>query len=1047
MTLSDLSIKRPVFAWMFMTALIVFGLISFFGMGVSQLPDVEFPVISVNVTWQGAAPAVMESNVVDIIESAVMSVQGIKNVTSSVQDGSASITIELELGRNIDVAVQEVQAKISQAQRLLPKDIDPPIVTKVNPTQQPIIWFTLHGKEANSRQLMEYVQDHLQDKFAPVHGVGQVALGGFVPPNLRFWIDRDKLTANELTVKDVVAAIGNEHAEIPAGRIETSLKEQDVRAMGEAKSPEEFNNIVIANRNGQPNYKPIFLKDVGYAEDGLDDIRRLSRSNGTTAIGLGIQKQIGSNEVEVMHGVLKKWKEVQKQLPKGLDLDLVINRSKFIEDSIKELYFTLFLSAVVTSLVCWVFLGSWTATLNILMAIPTSIIGTFIIINFLGFTLNTFTVLGLSLAIGIVVDDSIMVLENIVRYREHGMGKVEAAQQGARQITFAALAATMAIIAIFLPVAFMSGIIGKFFYQFGVTISVAVALSLLEALMLTPMRCSQFLKVGERVSRFGRFVDNAFQNLAASYRKNLQWALGHRWFVFISSVILSVAMAFYFGGHLRKEFVPPQDQSMFLISLKTPVGSSIDYTSGVFKQAEEFVMSRPEARRYFAAIGGFQGGQVNQGIIFVTLKDPKDRPVDTQLKHRLKQSEIMAIYRKELNKIPHLKAFIQDLSLSGFSAQRGFPIEMTIQGPDWDTLWKYADQVRETMSKNSLMADVDTDYQEGASEVRVIPNRIKAAEHGVSVEDINNTVNALIGTLKVSQYTHNDKRYDVKVRLIPDQRAKPEDILNLRVWNNRGELVQLKELVTIEQKPTAVTITRRDRERAINITANIAPGKSQSDAMAEAMKIAKSILPEGYHAIFTGSSKASQESNQGVGFIFLLGIAVAYMVLASQFNSYVHPISILMALPFSVSGALFALWAFGQSLNVYSLIGIVLLMGIVKKNSILLVDFTNNVREQGKPVKEALLEACPIRLRPILMTSCATIAAAIPPAMALGPGAEVRIPMSIAVIGGVIVSTFFTLFVVPCVYSLFTFFERHQDLQPKREGSVVELAIKEIQSH
>lgn len=1041
MTLSDLSIKRPVFAWMVMTALIVFGLISFKSMGVSQLPDVEFPVISVNVTWQGAAPEVMESNVVDVIESAVMSVQGIKDVTSSVQDGSATITIELELGRNVDVAVQEVQAKISQAQRLLPKDIDPPIITKVNPAQQPIIWLTLHGEKATSRQLMEYVQDHLQDKFAPVHGVGQVSLGGFVAPNLRVWIDARKLINNELTVTDVINAIQNEHSEIPAGRIETNTQEQDVRAMGEARTPQEFGNIVIARRNGQPNYKPIYLKDVAEIEDGLDDIRRISRSNGMTAIGLGIQKQIGSNEVEVSHGVLKKWKEVQKQLPKGLQLDLVINRTKFIEDSIHELNFTLILSAIVTSIVCWIFLGSWTATLNILMAIPTSIIGTFIVIKFLGFTLNTFTVLGLSLAIGIVVDDSIMVLENIVRYREHGLGKIEAAQQGARQITFAALAATLAIIAIFLPVAFMSGIIGQFFYQFGVTISVAVALSLLEALMLTPMRCSQFLKVGERTSAFGRNVDKTFNWLAGKYAKGLAWALQYRWWVVALSLVFFF-VSLNFNKLLRKEFVPSQDQSMFLVSLKTPVGSSIDYTNEIFKQAEKFVMSRPETNRYFAAIGGFGGGLVNQGIIFVTLKDPKDRPIDPVKKHRLNQSEIMTIFRKELNKIPHLKAFIQDMSLSGFSAKRGFPIEMTIQGPDWDKLWQYADHVREKMSKSNLMVDVDTDYQAGASEVQVKPDRIKAAERGVSVDDINNTINALIGSLKVAQYTHNDKRYDVKIRLIPQERIKPQDILNLYVWNNRGELVQLKDLVTIEQKPTAVTITRRNRERAIDITANIAPGKSQSDAMAEAMKIAKSILPEGYSAMFTGSSQTSQESNKGVIFIFILGIAVAYMVLASQFNSYVHPLSVLMALPFSISGAFIALWMGGQSMNIYSMIGIVLLMGIVKKNSILLVDFTNQVREEGKNVHDALLKACPIRLRPILMTSFATIAAAIPPAMAIGPGAEVRIPMSIAVIGGVIVSTFFTLFVVPCVYSLFTRFEHHNQAGALKENPPFELLTK-----
>jgi len=1016
MTLSDLSIKRPVFAWMFMAALIVFGAIGFKSMGVSQLPDVEFPVISVNLTWQGAAPEVMESNVVDVIEQSLTSIEGVRDISSSVRQGQATVTVELELDRNVDVAVQEVQTKISQSQRLLPKDIDPPTVTKVNPAQQPIIWLTLHG-DASPRELMEYVQDHLQQQFATISGVGEVSLGGFVAPNLRVWLDADKMIVHELTVDDVVAAITQEHSEIPAGRIETPTSEQNVRAMGEAGTADEFADIAIPKRSGQPIYKPIYLKDVATVEDGLDDVRRISRSNGAPAIGLGIRKQTGANEVAVSKGVFKKLEGVRKQLPKGMSLDPVINRTKFIEDSINELMFTLMLSAIVTSLVCWVFLGSWTATINILMAIPTSIIGTFIVIHFLGFTLNTFTVLGLSLAIGIVVDDAIMVLENIVRYQEKGVPRLKAAQQGARQVTFAALATTAAIIAIFLPVAFMSGIIGKFFYQFGVTISVAVALSLLEALMLTPMRCSQFLQVGTRSTAFGKAVDRSFHQMAKHYRGALHGVLGHRGPVVAVSLGVFL-LSLVFVGFLRKEFVPAQDQSMFLCSLQTPVGSSIDYTNERFKEAEKFVMGRPEVARYFAAIGGFQGGEVNKGIIFVTFKIPRQRPVVAPAQHPLSQAELMVLFRKELNKVPHVKAFIQDLSLSGFSAKRGFPIEISIQGPDWEQLWQHAQEIKERMARSDLMVDVDTDYLAGASEIRVVPDRAKAAGHGVSIETINATVNALIGGDRVAQYTHNGKRYDVRVRLISQQRATANDITQLWVWNNRGELVQLKDVVTLEEKPAAVNITRRNRERAITLFANVAPGKSQAAAAAEAQKIARAVLPQGYTAVFTGSSKTSQESGGGLAFVFIMGIVVAYMVLASQFNSYVHPLSVLMALPFSISGALIALWMAGQSLNLYSLIGLILLMGIVKKNSILLVDFTNQMREKGLEVREALLEACPVRLRPILMTSAATIAAAIPPALAIGPGVEVRVPMAIAVIGGVVVSTFFTLFVVPCVYSL-----------------------------
>ena len=1024
MTLSDLSIKRPVFAWMVMTALIVFGIIGFKSMGVSQLPDVEFPVVSVSLSWTGAAPEVMESDVVDVVEQAIMSVEGIRDISSSVNYGSANVTIEFNLNRDIDFAVQEVQARISQAQRLLPDDMDPPVVRKTNPAQQPITWLSLRG-ERPPRELMEYVQDHLQDRFSSLRGVGDIVLGGFTAPNLRIWVDQNKLLDNELTVDDIITAIEREHSEKPAGRIETLEREQDVRAMGEARTVEDFGNIAVPRRGGQPIYKPIYLKDLALIEDGLDDVRRISRTDGRTSIGMGIRKQIGSNEVEVSRGIKKKLAEVQKTLPKGMQFDQVVNRSKFIEDSINELVFTLILSAIVTSLVCWFFLGSWSATFNILMAIPTSIIGTFIVINFLGFTLNTFTVLGLSLAIGIVVDDSIMVLENIVRYQEKGMDRLRAAQEGARQITFAALAATLAIIAIFLPVAFMSGIVGKFFFEFGVTISVAVALSLLEALMLTPMRCAQFLKAGTHQSGFGKKIDKWFKWLAASYQHGLQRCLRHRWKVVIASLIFFVLSLGIFA-FLRKEFVPAQDQSMFLVNVRLPVGSSLPYTDERMKEVEKFISSRPEVAHYFAAVGGFGGGQSNGGNIFVSLKDPHDRPVVPPAKKRLSQADLMPLFRGEINKIKDVKAFIQDLSLSGFSAKRGFPIEMSVQGPDWDKLWQYAQQIREQMAKTKLMVDVDTDYLEGAQEINVVPDRIKAAERGVEVAAINEVINALIGGQKVGQYTPHDKRYDIRVRLLPDQRKKMEDILNLWVRNNQGELVQLKELVTVKERPAAVTITRRARQRAITIFANVAPKQSQTAAVDEASRIAKSVLPDGYTVTLTGSTQTAKESNKDMVFVFLLGIFVAYMVLASQFNSYVHPLTILMALPFSISGALIALWMGQQSVNLYSMIGLILLMGIVKKNSILLVEFTNQLREQGMAVKDALLEACPVRLRPILMTSAATVAAALPPALAIGPGAEVRIPMSIAIIGGVIVSTFFTLFVVPCVYSLFTRLESHR---------------------
>ena len=1015
MTLSDLSIKNPVFAWMLMAALIVFGTISFQRMGVSQMPDVDFPVVTVTLAWEGAAPEVMETDVVDVVEDAITSIQGVRDISSSTRQGQATVIIEFDLDRNIDVALQEVQTKLAQAQQRLPRELDPPVVIKTNPQDQPIMWLGVSG-DVPLRDLMGYVQDHLKDQFQTINGVGEIFLGGFLERNLRVWIDEAKLAAYQLTVDDIINAIQQEHAEIPAGRIETPIQELNVRAMGEATSVEEFGNIIIARRAGQPIYKPIFLKDVATVEDGLSDNRRLSRIMGKPAIGLGIRKQRGANDVAVAHRVLKRMEEVKKQLPKGIEIGVNFNRTKFIEDSIRELTFTLLLSALLTSIVCWFFLGSWSATLNILMAIPTSIVGTFICLYFFGFTLNTFTLLGLSLAIGIVVDDAIMVLENIVRYRERGIERIEAARLGARQITFAAFAATLAIIAIFLPVAFMSGIIGRFFFQFGVTISVAVALSLLEALTLAPMRCSQFLEVGERRTRIGQTVENSFHWLSARYETALNWALGHR------ILVVVVAFAFFFGSlglvlFLRKEFVPSQDQSMFLVRLQTPVGSSLDFTSDRFKKAEAFAMSRPEIQRYYGAIGGFGGGEVNTGMLFVTFKPPRQRPVVSPATHPLSQQELMMIFRKELNAIPDIKAFVQDLSLSGFSAQRGFPIEMTVRGPDWDELAKYSELIKDRMAKSSLMTDVDTDYLTGVPEVRVRPDRMKAAERGVSMEVIGHTINSLIGGERVGKYTKGGRRYDVRVRLIPSQRTQKEDIEQLWVWNNRGELVQLKDVVAITEKPTLLTITRKNRERAISLFANVAPGKSQADALKEAGRIANEVLPEGYHAVFGGSTQTFQDSFRSLLFALWLGILVSYMVLASQYNSYLHPVTVLLALPFSVSGAFIALWLGRQSINIYSLIGLILLMGIVKKNAILLVDFTNHMREQGLGVREALMKACPVRLRPILMTTLVTVLGLLPMALGFGEGAEVRAPLALTLIGGLTTGTLLTLIVLPVVYA------------------------------
>jgi HAE1 family hydrophobic/amphiphilic exporter-1 len=1022
MTFSDISIKNPVFAWMLMLGIFVFGWIGFVQLGVSQLPDVDFPVVSVAVTWEGAAPEVMETQVTDIIEDAIMSVEGIKEVTSQSRQGQSRVTVELDINRNIDVSLQEVQTKIAQAQRNLPKDIDPPVVTKTNPEDQPIMWLAFSG-DRPLKELNRYVNDTLKDQITTVPGVGNVHLGGFVEPNLRIWLDAQKMKEKELTVEDIMSAIGAQHADLPAGYIANGPKEINVRVYGEASSPVEFENIIIPSRvRGGPIWTELKFKDVGTVEDGLADIRRISRSRGKTAIGLGIVKQRGSNAVKVSDGVKQRIKELKKRLPSGTDIKVVFDTTQFIKDSVNELKFNLMLSIILTSLVCYFFLGSLSATVNVFLAIPTSILGAFLVMYFCGFTINTFTMLGLSLVIGIVVDDAIMVLENISRYHEKGFDRVKAAILGAREITFAAVAASVAILAIFIPVVFMQGIIGKFFFQFGVTISVAVMFSLLEALTITPMRCSRFLTVGH-TTRLGKFVEKLMNWLSSRYRASLVFLLRFKIIVLALSTAVFIASLFL-TSHLKKEFVPSQDQSRFRMTVTMPLGSSIDKTDEALRNIENFLMARPEVENTFSAAGGFGGGQVNQGMIFITMKKKGDRPLVNG--HRETQQEFMQVVRKTASAVPGVdRAAIQDLSLTGFTAQRGFPVEFTLRGPDWDKLGSLSKDIMDKMKASGAMTDIDTDYQPGMPELQVYPDRAKAAAHGVSILSIANTINATVGGVRMGKYTSNGKRYDIRVRLAEADRSSPKDISKMWVRNQFGEVVPLGDVVTTEEEPSLFSITRKNRERAISIYANPAPGHSQQEALDIVKKIEKETVPEDYHIIFSGGSQAYAESFQGLVFALILGIFVAYMVLGTQFNSFVHPFTVLLALPFSVTGAFLALYLSNNSINLYSMIGLILLMGIVKKNSILLVDFTNERRRQGMSAREALLDACPVRLRPILMTSIAMIAAALPMSLAIGPGAEAMVPMAVSVVGGVAVSTVLTLFVVPCAYELFSKLERN----------------------
>lgn len=1025
-----------------MFGLIGFGLISFSRMGLSQLPDVDFPTVTVTLTLPGAAPEVMETQVVDPVESALMTVEGVQKISSTSKSGTANVTVEFDLDRNIDVALQDVQAKVAATQRRLPSELDPPTISKTNPEDQPILWLALTYDKNDPEFLMKYAKDYLQDRLTTVDGVGELMLGGYTAPVMRVRVRPKDLLRYNISVNDVMDAIKNEHSELPGGYLENDKKYFNVRTMGEAKSVEEFKSIVISSRGGQTVQDPtnmVRLSQVADVSMGLDDVRRFARFNGTPALGLGIKKQRGTNAVAVARAVKERAKELEKQLPEGMKISVNYDSTTFIEKSVNELNKHLILAVILTSLVCWIFLGSWSATFNVLLSIPTSLLGAFIGLYFLGYTLNTFTLLGLTLAIGIVVDDAIMVLENIFRYNEKGRGKIESAIIGAREISFAAMAATAAVVAIFLPVAFMKGIIGKFFMQFGVTISIAVLLSLLESLTITPMRCASFVNIGHRTTRLGRAFESMMDRSRIGYEALLKLLLRHPLKVLLASVVF-VALSFTSLKYLKKEMSPAQDMSLFMARLMLPVGTSLSYTNQQAQAAEKWLLSRPEIARVFAVIGGFGGGSAsdsNQVMLMVSLKPKGQRGVDPETSKELSQADFMQIARKNLAKIPDVRPVLMDMSMRGFSSGRGFPVEFTVLGSDWETLAKASADIMEEMKKTGKMVDVDSDYLLGMPEIQIVPDRIGAAHRGIRVASIGNSVNALIGGVKVGEYPEGGHRYDIKVKL-EAQAAPQKELRSLMISNARGNLIPISQVTEERTEKSLQAISRTNRQRAITVSANLAPGVSQQVAMKQVEEIAKKILPPGYMIAQGGNAKSFQESFESLIFALVMGFFIAYMVLASQFNSFIDPVTVLTALPFSFSGAFFGLLVMNQSLNMYSMIGLLLLMGIVKKNSILLIEFTNTVRDRGTPAAiDALIEACPVRLRPIIMTSAATVSAAIPSALATGAGSETMKPMAICLIGGVIVSTVLTLVVVPCFYLVMDKFRKRDEMRVKTREAFI----------
>ena len=1121
MSLPALSIRNPVFAVMVSAAMIIFGWLGYQGLGVSQFPEIDFPVVSIAVTREAASPDIMDGDITDVVEDAVASVEGVDYIMSRSMEGISLVTVYFRLERNIDVAMQDVQNAVSAARRRLPVDIDPPVITKVNPNNLPVMWLTLSGS-APLHRISDFAEKELKQEIAAIAEVGGVQFAGLQARSIRVWVDRDKLTSFNLAADDVRQAILKQHAEMPAGYIQSKMVEFNLRTMGEAYSVNEFRKLLVTQRDGQH----ILLEDLAVVEDGMEDRRSLARFNRMPAIAVGIRKAIGGNLVGLCENVKKELPRLRKMLPPGVELNVPVDSSVFVRENIDELKLTLMLGVLFTGVVCYLFLGSIGTTVNICLSIPTSLIGTFFFINygvkFFGwppFTINLMTLLGLSLSVGVVVDDAILVLENIYRLREKGLSMIDAALQGASEISFAAMASTFSIAAIFLPVAFMSGTIGRFFFQFGVTVSVAVILSLVCALTLTPMLSAFFLKLAHEeekapraihiilvllislmiqipllilklfaatgsllesycwpVKFFFKYLGNSlpifldpFQFLSgkqawmafslevvievlvlvlfvryfklvlwalqfyilkplfltptdlvlnlttSAYSRLLGYSLKHTNLVLVLGVFIALATGLFLGiGILGQELVPSEDQSRLLVHVVCPVGASIDEIGNLLGRCETILSDRDEVAGIMTAVATESGLLMNEADIFVQLVPRSDR--------LLTQQQLGPLIRKELMQVEDVRVVVRDQSTEGFTPQRGDPIDFSIQG-DWKILpdvgRKIVDSMNYSLTKNNLplLTDIDMDYRPGMPEVQVTPDREKLALLGMPVSRLAESISLLVGGERVGRFTDKGRRYDVRVRFQEQERTSPENLLLMTLRAGENKLVSVEDVVQeLKTVSTLPVINRYNHQRKIEITANTSEGVSQGEAIAKCKELAVSMLPENVTLVELGNASALKETMTSLMFALMLGIVIAYMILGIQFNSFIHPFTVILAMPFAVTGALLTLWLTGDTLNMMSMIGFILLMGLVKKNSIILVDYTNQLREQGMGVEEALVKACPVRLRPILMTSIATIAGAIPAAFGVGPGAETRAPMARAIIGGILFSTVVTLFLVPAFY-------------------------------
>jgi HAE1 family hydrophobic/amphiphilic exporter-1 len=1006
-TLSDISVHRPVFIWMIVLALLVFGALGYSRLGVDQYPDMEFPQAVVTAELEGATPEGIEQDVTDVIEEHLSTISGVRAVRSVSYAGVARIVVEFQLGVDLDTAIQDVRDQVAKARRRLPVELETPQVEKIRMGSFPILYVPFRSTTRPLVEVSEYVKRQVKPVLETVPGVAGVHLQGKRDRNIRIWLDADELRARGLASSDVLDALRREHVEVPGGIVEGSRVEWSVKTEAEFRSIEALENMVVAQRGGAA----VYLRDVAKVEDGTEDVRSIVRFNGEDAVVVGIIKQSDGNTVAIVDEVRRRIEELRPLLPEGINIvapDEFVDFSLNIRESLDETMFSLVFGGALAVLVVFVFLRRMAPTLIIAAAIPLSLMATFGLVWAFGYTLNVMTLLGMTLAIGVVIDDAIIVLENIERHREEGLPAVEAALIGTREITFAAAAATFSVAAVFIPVSFAEGIVGNFLGEFGLTVAGSVLISLFVALTTTPMLAARLAAPqAHKAGSVSRALEVGFQAMERTYATMLDWTLGHR-VITVLVALGSFALAIFFGSQLGGEFFPTTDGRVMFMQFETAPGTSLATTTSVLKRNEAYFMEQPERLAVFNGIGITNStgvGRPNAGAVFVTLVHANERE-RTSL-------EMMRVARKDLAEIPGQKFTINDPS-GTFTTEGQFQVRLQGNLPVAD-LDNYATELIQRLKNSGGFVDLDKDLKVGLPELRVIPDREKAAELGVDAATLARVIQMMIGGLDVGVFKEHGLRYDIRMRLDPEHRDSPEAVRNLSVRARDGKVVELRNLVRLETGAAPAAISREDRQRAVKVTGNL-EGISLAEAVETARRIAKEILPSDVQLKLAGQAETMQQSATQFFQMLFLAILVIYMVLASQFESFVLPLSVMLALPFSMVGALGGLYAADMTINMFSMIGIVLLMGLVSKNSILLVDYANQLRERGLDKVEAMRTAAPVRLRPVLMTALSMIFGVLPAAIGLGPGAETRAPLAIATAAGMFSSMLLTLLIVPVFY-------------------------------